>query len=336
MLTPALVVDPGRLRANILSMASVLAKAGLALRPHFKTSKSLRVAQLQADAGAVGFTCATPAEVDALLTAGHRDLFWAHAPVGPKAALAAEFNRRGRVVVAVDSVDLVDLLEPAVPVRIEVDTGLGRTGVAPEDAVTLARHIAHRGFELDGVYTHEGQLYTVTGDREEAGQDAARTLVETAEAVRADGIPVPVVSVGSTPGWDSAPFVPGVTEARPGTYVFGDANQVRLGSQRLDDTALTLLATVVSTPRDGTAIVDAGVKALGSERHAETGFGLVLGHDVGFTRAFEEHGVLEGPGAPLLRVGDTVRILPNHACVTVNMWSSLRVGDETWPTVARY
>jgi D-serine deaminase-like pyridoxal phosphate-dependent protein len=330
-MTPALLVDRARLEANVAAMAEAMRRAGVALRPHFKTSKSLEVARLQADAGAVGFTCATPAEVDALLEAGHRDLFWAHAPVGPKAALAAEFNRRGRVIVAVDSAELVDGLAPGIPVRIEVDTGLGRTGVAAAEVPALARRIRDRGLELDGVYTFEGQAYTAP-DRAAAAVRAAQELVAVAETLRADGIAAPSVSVGSTPGAASAPFVAGVTEARPGTYVFADAGQVRLGSQRLGDCALTVAATVIRVG-DAGAVVDAGTKALGSERAPDGTFGIVPEHDGVVAAAWEEHGLITGASG--LSVGDVVHIVPNHACITVNMWSRMLAGDETWAVVAR-
>ena len=355
--TPALVIDRSRLEANVARMAAAMDAAGVALRPHFKTSKLIEVATLQVAAGAVGFTCSTPEEVDALLTAGFTDLFWAHAPVGPKAELAAAFNERGRVAIGLDSVELAAPLGAAalargvaVPVLIEVDTGLGRTGVAASDALALAQAIAGiEGIVLDGVYMHEGQLAGLGGTREElraAGAAAAESLVAVAEQVRAAGIPLSVVSVGSTPGWDSAPLVEGVTEARPGTYVFSDANQLRLESTTLEQCALTVLTSIISTQRENAAIIDAGIKAMSSDRsNRGNTFGLALTTDgeldrnLEFSVAYEEHGRLDG--AHGFVVGDTVRILPNHACGVVNMWSSVNVIDgsgaiETWSPVARH
>jgi D-serine deaminase-like pyridoxal phosphate-dependent protein len=357
--TPALIIDRARMESNIARMSAAMAAVGVALRPHFKTSKLIEVARLQLDAGAVGFTCATPEEVDALLSAGITDLFWAHGPVGAKARLAAEFNRRGRVAIGVDSVDLVhpvasaaEALGVMVPVRLEVDTGLGRTGVRPEDAVDVAQRVAALpGIEFEGVYTHEGQLASVAGDRSDirsAGVSAGQVLVAAADAIREAGTPMRVVSVGSTPGWDSAPAVPGVTEARPGTYVFGDANQLRLESVTIDQCALTVLTSVVSTQRDGAVIVDAGIKAMSSDRsNRGSTFGLPLTADreldeaVEFPIAYEEHGTLAGDGVSGLRVGDTVSILPNHACGVVNMWGTVHVLDDdgttqTWHPVSRH
>lgn len=357
MTTPALVIDRTRLEANITRMAEAMDAAGVALRPHFKTSKLIEVATMQAAAGAVGFTCSTPEEVDALLSAGFTDLFWANSPVGAKADLAASFNQRGRVAVGLDSIELARPLGAAalarnvvVPVLIEVDTGLGRTGVVASDALALAREVvAIEGLALEGLYMHEGQLAGLSGTREElraAGQDAAVALVVVAEEIRAAGIPLSVVSVGSTPGWDSAPLVDGVTEARPGTYVFGDANQLRLESVSLDQCALTVVSSVISTQRQNAVIIDAGIKAMSSDRsNRGNSYGLPLtasgeiDSTLEFSVAYEEHGRLDGNHH--LVVGDTVRILPNHACGVVNMWSLVNVIDgsgaiHTWSPVARH
>ncbi|MDZ8274872.1 alanine racemase [Microbacterium aquimaris] len=358
--TPALVIDRARMDANIQAMADRMRTAGIALRPHFKTSKMIEVARRQREAGAVGFTCATLNEVEALLEAGYTDLFWAHAPATPaKLHRIVEANRRGRVIVGLDSIHLVRALSDqataagiTVPVRVEIDTGLRRTGVTAEQALEVARAVATLpGVALDGVYMHEGQLASLPGDRDDlrhAGAAAAASLVAAAELIRAEGIAVPAVSVGSTPGWDSAPFVEGVTEARPGTYVFFDANQWRLGSAPLDACALHLHTTVISTVRDGEAAIDAGIKALSSDgSNRDRSFGLVVDdggaplEDLEFVRAYEEHGVLDGPAADTMRVGERLRILPNHACGVVNMWSRIAIVDDTdvvdmWTPVARH
>lgn len=358
--TPVLVIDRSRMDANIQAMAERMRTAGIALRPHFKTSKMIEVARRQHDAGAVGFTCATLAEVDALLDAGFDDLFWAHAPAtSHKRRRVIDANRRGRVIVGLDSTDLVELLAAeadaagvTVPVRVEVDTGLRRTGVTADEAVEIARAVtALSGVHLDGVYTHEGQLASMRGERDElrdAGRAASSALVAAAEAIRAAGIDVPTVSVGSTPGWDSAPFVGGVTEARPGTYVFFDANQWRLGSAALDQCALHLHTTVISAVRPQQAAIDAGIKSLSSDgSNRDSTFGVVVDEagipvaELDFTRAYEEHGMLDGPAADTMRVGERLRILPNHACGVVNMWSRIAVVDDTevvglWTPVARH
>ncbi|MEU1387837.1 MULTISPECIES: alanine racemase [unclassified Nonomuraea] len=349
--TPALLIDHDRLVRNIEEMSALAASAGVRLRPHFKASKCLDVARLQLDHGAIGFTCATAAEVTALLEAGIRDLIWAHQPVGPA---KVDFAVRAGVPVALDSVEVARPLAAAAraagrrqPYLIEVDTGLGRAGVAPEDALALAAELAALpSLELRGVLTHEGHLMTYLGDR--PGMDKAGTLVGevlagVAAELRAAGHPCEIVSVGSTPGATTAPFVPGVTEARAGTYVFYDGNQVALGTAGLSRTALTVLTRVVSTPREGVAIVDAGLKAMSSDASVTgSGFGLVIDRpSLTFAKANEEHGYLTGEGVAALRVGDLLRILPNHGCGVVNMWSRAHVveGDTAvarWPITGRH
>lgn len=356
--TPALLVDVERMERNVARMAAAIGAAGVALRPHVKTSKLLQVIGRQRDAGAVGFTCATPGEVDALLRAGFDDVLWAHQPVGAaKVAFALDAHRRataagGRLRVALDSRAAAEPLSRAaveagveLPFLLEVDTGLGRAGVAPEAVAQAAHALALPGLRLEGAMTHEGHAGAHVGDRaaiERTARAAAEAMVGAGEVLRALGVADPVVSVGSTPGAASAPFVPGVTEARPGTYVFYDANQVAMESATWDDCAVTVLARVVSRPRADVAIVDAGLKAMSGDGAAggRRGWGRPLGLDADFTVAFEEHGVLAGPGAGALRVGDLVRVVPNHVCGAVNMWSqahAVRDGEvmERWSIVGR-
>lgn len=356
--TPALVVDRAVIERNIAEMAQSMRDLGVALRPHWKTSKMVEAARLQQQAGCAGFTCATPAEVDCLLDHGYTDLTWAHQPVGPsKAAFAVAANRRGTVRVALDSLEAAAPLAEAakgagvvVPYLIEVDTGLGRAGVAPDQVVGLAGKLASlAGLKFEGAITHAGHLSGFGDDRsglEREGRAVGRTMVKIAQALGKAGFSVTTVSVGSTPGSTSTPAVPGITEARPGTYVFNDANQVTLGSTDLSGCALTVAARVVSAPRPGEAIIDAGSKAMSSDGPTSgVGFGRVIAEDgryadLDFFKANEEHGFLRGPEVRTLGVGDLVRIVPNHACATVNMWSqAVVVGEdgnlEEWKVRAR-
>ncbi|TDV57785.1 alanine racemase [Actinophytocola oryzae] len=355
--TPALLVDVDRLDRNIAAMAKSFAGSEVALRPHAKTSKCWEVARRQLDAGAVGMTCSTAAEVTWLRAHGVTDLLWANVPVGPgKVALAVEVARQGGLTVTLDSVEAARPLSTAaaeagvtVPFLLEVNTGHARLGVEPDHAVAAAEAItALPGLRLRGVLTHEGHI-AASADRtslEEAGTAAGERLVAVGEALRLAGHPIDVVSVGSTPGATSAPFVAGVTEARPGTYAYHDANQVRLGSTTIDRCALTVLARVVSVQRDGRAIIDAGVKAMSSDTIAVAGSVGVAVDPAGvplpgvtFAEANEEHGFLFHSGG--FAVGDLVRLVPNHACGTTNMWSHAYAVRRTevlaeWPIAARY
>lgn len=359
--TPTLLVDVERLERNIASLADLYATVGVAARPHVKTSKCWQVASRQLASGASGFTCSTPAEVAWLRRHGVSDLLWAQQPVGPaKVAFVVETIRAsGPFLVALDSVAAATPLAEAavaagisVPFLIEVDTGHGRAGVAPERLSQRARELAALdGLELRGIMTHEGHLARHVADRARLEDVARRTgekMAQLAGELRRDGYRIDIVSVGSTPGATSVPLVPGITEARAGTYVYFDANQLRLGSATLEDCALTVLSRVITTQRDGTAIIDAGIKAMSSDTIAAAGsLGIVCDTSnrplpgVVFGDGNEEHGFLTGPGADALSVGDIVRIVPNHACGTANMFGQLyacsgHTAVQRWEISARH
>ncbi|MGX1933179.1 alanine racemase [Microbacterium resistens] len=352
--TPVVVIDRSILDRNIAAMAAHARACGVSLRPHWKTTKAVEAARRQLDAGAVGLTTATAAEMLALADGVSPSVFWAYPPVGRErvdAVLSA--CRSTEVIVGTDSVEAVrELADRAhragfrIPVRLDVDTGLHRTGVAPEGAVDAARALAALpGVDVEGVWTHEGHVQGVGADaqrRRLTGLAAGRLLVETAEAIRADGIEVRSVSVGSTPGARSAPTVPGVTEARPGTYVLGDENQVRIGTVDPADVAVSVRSRVLSTQPSEWAIIDAGIKAMSSDgsTHGDGRIGTVVSEGGGVVvTGHEEHGFLRGAANP--RVGDVVHIRPNHACGLMNMHAEAAVVadgvvEEVWRIRARH
>jgi len=340
--TPALLVDLDRLAANIDGMAVMARASGLDLRPHFKTHKSVEIARRQIAAGAIGMTVAKLDEAEALVEGGITDVLVAYEIVSePKLRRAMALAARARLAFAIDSVAGARALARAaeaaglrVRAWIEIDCGLRRCGVQPADAAPLAAAVARlAGIELDGVFTHAGNAYAATSReqieciaREEAG-----SVREAAAAIRAKGIPVRVVSVGSTPTAEFVAREPGVTELRPGNYVFYDATQVALGTVPPESCALTVAATVVSRPTPERAVIDAGSKTLGLDKGAHgtsllTDYGrLVDGKADGkgaLERLSEEHGMLRvAPDSPL-GPGDRVRVVPNHACTIGNMGRS--------------
>lgn len=359
--TPVLLADTARLAANIAAMAASVGGAGVALRPHVKTSKCWEVARRQLAAGAIGFTCSTAAEVAWLRGHGVADLLWAQQPVGaPKVDFViATIKESGPFTVALDSVEAAAPLSAAaqaagveVPYLIEVNTGHGRAGTVPEEAAALAGRLAGLpGLALRGIMTHEGHLARYAGDRaalEAAGRETGRLMAGLGADLRAAGHRADVVSVGSTPGATSTALTPGVTEARPGTYVYYDANQVRLGSAAIEDCALSVLTRVISTQRDGVAITDAGIKAMSSDTIAAAGsLGIACDLDgvpvpgLAFTDGNEEHGFVSVASPGQLSVGDMLRIIPNHACGTVNMFGRLLAvrdgaATEWWQICARH
>jgi D-serine deaminase-like pyridoxal phosphate-dependent protein len=337
--TPRLVVDLDRLDRNIERMARLAADAGVALRPHAKTHKLLAVAERQLAAGCQGLTVAKLGEAELFAANGMRDLFIAYPVWGArKWERLCQLAVTADIRVGADSYEVFQGISAAaiahalaIPVRIEVDTGFGRCGVQTTDeARALARSIAKLpGVRLVGVMSFAGQLYQEPRSRrhEAAVQDAAR-LVEVAESLRADGFDVPEVSVGSTPSAAYIRDMPGVTELRPGTYVFSDRDQVALGWGTLDDCALTAMATVVSRPTPTRAIIDAGTKTLSSDQaSAIDGWGDLRHHpDWRLVSLSEEHGVLDvpaGSGGP--SIGTPVEVIPNHACGALNLHDRVAV-----------
>jgi D-serine deaminase-like pyridoxal phosphate-dependent protein len=334
--TPAVLVDLGVVERNLASMQARANASGVKLRPHAKTHKAPLIGRMQIAAGASGLTLAKVSEAEVFARAGFDDIFLGYPIFGAdKARRLLALSERVRIAVGADSVEgarsLGEVFHAAgrrLPVRLKIDCGYHRVGVPPEKALETARRIAELpGVLLDGLFTHGGHGYGGATPDEVAriGLDEGRIVAETAGTLRAAGVPIGEVSLGSTPTVKSAVTQRGVTECRPGTYVYNDFSQVSLGSCGLEECALTVLATVVSVPATDRAVVDAGSKTLSSDplRPRAGGHGLVLGRKTRVARLSEEHGVLQVEPGEAFRVGERVRILPNHACVVSNLHDRL-------------
>jgi len=334
--TPSVLVDLDVLESNVRVMQERARAAGLKLRPHAKTHKSPEVGRLQLAAGAAGLTLAKTSEAEVFASLGFEDIFLGYPIFGAdKARRLLALSDRILLAVGADSVDgaksLGDVFHAAgrrLPVRLKIDCGYHRVGVAPEAAVAVATRIAELpGIAFAGVFTHGGQGYAGRTPEEvaEAGHLEGRVVAAAADAIRAAGLPVGEVSLGSTPTARAGMSQRGVTETRPGTYVYNDFSQVQLGSCRLEDCAMTILATVVSSPAADRAVVDAGSKTLSNDplRPEGPGHGAVLGRRSRLARLSEEHGVIAVEPGEAFAVGERVRILPNHACIVSNLHDSL-------------
>jgi D-serine deaminase-like pyridoxal phosphate-dependent protein len=343
--TPTLVIDESVLDANIARMADFTARAGLALRPHVKTHKSIEIARRQLAAGAVGITVATLSEALIFSEAGCTNIFLAY-PLWideSKAAMLARVVDRSSVLLGVDSVDgaaqiadtgLADTGRLAV--LIEIDSGHHRSGVRPDEAGALAAAVRNVGLEVAGVFTFPGHSYSPT-TRQTAAVDEHEALSIAVASLADHGIVARVVSGGSTPSLEFTEASV-LTEVRPGVYVFGDAQQWELGTIESGDIALTALATVVSRSPDH-LILDAGSKVLGVDRGAySTGFGRLLDYpDARITALSEHHATVIGVELPR---GSRVRVVPNHCCAAVNLADEylMAAPDGTakwWPVNAR-
>ncbi len=355
--TPAVVVDRGLVQRNIDAMAADARAGGKLLRPHAKTHKMLEVARMQLAAGSRGLQVAKIGEAEALLPSGVDDIFVGYPIVGAqKIARLLDLAEKVQVSISLDDLAVAEPIARAarargmtLPVLLEINTGMDRVGVTPDRAVATARRLADLpGLRIRGVKTHEGQALSRsanTADTEREAYAACALMVATAEAIRADGIPCPEVSLGCTGTARFDVRAPGVTEVRPGTYVFYDATQVAHGQATFADVAAWVVATVVSRPDDQRAVIDAGSKVLSSDRLNQKDAPVMMGRlidrpDHHVVRVNEEHGVIATPPGSTLRIGDRVAVVPSHICPVINLTDEVLVADDgalvdTWRVAAR-
>jgi D-serine deaminase-like pyridoxal phosphate-dependent protein len=362
--TPAVVIDRPILEANIAAGAALARQHKLALRPHIKTHKSPAVAQLQLAAGAAGVTASKTDEALVFIEAGIPSVTVAYplidrAKIGRLIRSAKAHGTDLRIVA--DSTDGIAALSDAarmqshrLPVFLKVDVGLHRCGVDP--ALPASRDLAlaldrSPDLRFAGLLAHAGHAYgagTPEGVHKIAGEERT-LLLDFAAGLRKAGLEVPEISVGSTPTVFLNDGFDGLTEARPGNYVFMDMTQLALGVARPEQVALSVLATVISR-NDRYAIVDAGSKVMSSDRGPHgadnlRGFGTVLALEapeapaMTLVRLSEEHGFIEHGGSDL-KIGARVRIIPNHACPVANLADRYALigadgGMEYWPIEAR-
>jgi len=344
--TPHLSIDGAKMKKNIEKMAAIAERNGVALRPHVKTHKIPAIAQAQVEAGAAGIMVVKVSEAEVMADARLEDVFIAYPLVtDSKIRRAVELAQKlKKIIVGVDSLEGARRLSTAagdqvMEVRLEVDTGLRRTGVAYDEAVELAREIdAFDNLDLSGIYTYRGAVLggSPTLDRKNARLEEGDLMVSLADRMREREIDIRDVSLGSTPTAKYAAEVEGVTEIRPGTYVFYDRMQARLGACSLEECAATVVCTVVSRPHEDLAVIDGGSKTFatdvqpGIEPLNLEGFGHVVGYPgTTLERLTEEHGMLTVTGEHALKVGDTLRIIPNHVCSTVNLHDEVYLVGES-------
>jgi D-serine deaminase-like pyridoxal phosphate-dependent protein len=329
--TPVPLVDLDRLTSNLDRVAAYADDHGLALRPHTKTHKSPRILASQLARGAVGATVATRREAEVMASVAD-DILLAYPAVGPThAARVAAVAGRVSLTVALDSERaLVDLAEACAEagheagVLVEADVGMGRCGVArPKDAVALARLARERdGVRYRGLAFYPGHIRQPPAEQDDDLEALQRRLGAFVDALEEADLAPGKVSGGSTPTLWSSHRIHGQTEIRPGTYVYNDRTTAAIGACGWDDCAYAVLATVVSVAVAGQAVVDAGSKALGREplrAGVDAGLGALLDRpEVVVARASEEHGILDLSRTEWRpSVGERVRIVPNHVCVSV-------------------
>jgi D-serine deaminase-like pyridoxal phosphate-dependent protein len=354
--TPVQVIDLDKLDANIRAMQSAIDGTAARLRPHIKTHKIPQIALLQAAAGGHGIAASKVAEAEVFAAAGFTDIVVAYPVVGPeKWRRLAVLARTCRVTVNVDSEHAARGLSEAATaigttllVQIDVDTGFHRCGVQPEDAQRMCRLVmAMPGLKLDGITTHRSAFFPDHGGRPvaELGREEGEIMVAIAERLRKADIPIREVTCGSTPTAVAAAAVPGVTEVRAGTYVFGDLIMAGVGAMPRENIALSIISTVQSRPHPGRATVDGGMKTFMGEAFPSPpkflrGFGEAVNLPVHLEGLTEEHGLVALTPEVQPEIGDRISFFPNHVCTTVNLSDEVvgvRNGrvEVVWPVAAR-
>lgn len=365
--TPSLVLDSARLARNAERMRKRATGLNVSLRPHLKTSKSAEVARV-AHGGKTGpVTVSTLAEAEYFAGHGFADILYAVGIVPDKLARAAALMARGvdlKIVtdepdVARAIVDRGEALGAKFRVLIEVETGGERAGVLPDspEIMAIGETLARAGM-LAGVMAHAGHSYGAesVSEIEEIAEAERAGVVRAAERLRGAGHRVDIVSVGSTPTALHAKHLAGVTEMRPGVYLFFDLFQLGLGMCTPEDIAVGVLASVTGhrTARKQ-MLLDAGGLALskdvGANRHIDgVGYGYVRKPGAALPRrplavldVHQEHGIVAAPrGLDAIEpfpyaeypVGAKVLVMPNHVCMTSAMYDRYHVIDGSDEIVA--
>lgn len=343
IITPSLLLDLGRVKRNAARISDIASRNGARLRPHIKTHKSIEVAQIQTAGHDGAITVSTLAEARDFSANGFSDITYA-VPIEPgKFADAIEILRSGvKLNLLTDNPESAQLLDEAAgragvkfDVFVKIDCGTHRVGVEPHtpEAVDIPRQLSDaKNLHFAGILTHAGHSYDVKTVEEikAVARHERDVMVEHAAKLRGLGIEVPTVSIGSTPTINHIDHLEGIDEVRPGNYIFFDNYQATLGSCGFDDCALTVLAAVVH--RDASRrkiVIDAGGIAMSKDRgpvglDPQCGYGRVLDLDgvetgLRLDSLSQEHGVMHAPDDAVFnrfKVGDRVRILANHSCMT--------------------
>jgi D-serine deaminase-like pyridoxal phosphate-dependent protein len=341
--TPAILIERRTLEKNMADMQSLAQRNNVNLRVHIKTHKIPELARLQLQHGAVGIAVAKLGEAEIMAAAGIKDIQIANIMVGKdKIRRLVRLNRICRLSVAVDSVENVREISAAferernpIGILIKVNSGLNRCGSDSLEEITQLLKAVERLKSLNvlGLMNHAGHAYGATNRKEvqAIGRSEGKLLVDYARKLRAAGYEMKVLSVGSTPTAPYCSRVKGITELRVGNYLFNDMTQVALGTVPIGRCALSILATVISVHEGNRVVIDTGSKALALDKGAHgreilKGYGHIISTGDHITRLSEEHGIIDIP-AGKYKLGQKVRIIPNHACTVMNLFDDAYLVD---------
>ena len=349
--TPCVLIEQSRVERNVDRMQAAADARGLRLRPHAKTHKSVDLARMQIGRGAVGICCAKLGEAEVFAGAGIEDIRLPYPlnPVNAPRVLALLDRTHLSFIVDHPAVsrgwsEAMQAARKEVDVLVKVDVGLHRCGIDPEaaGAVDFVAAVAQLpGLRFRGLLSHAGHAYGADSPSaaEQIAATEARTMTALAEGVRARGIAVEEISVGATPTVRFSVEQPGLTELRPGNYIYFDRTQVALGAASWEDCALSVLARVVTRPAPDRIILDCGSKTLTTDQARGSGnpagYGAVCrtlddtrpDEALLVERLSEEHATVRVLGSTPLQPGDLVRVIPNHSCVVSNLVDAVWLVD---------
>lgn len=344
--TPALLIDLDVMERNLQRVAEYAGRHKLNLRPHIKTHKIPELARKQLQLGAIGLTCAKVGEAEVMLEAAPPEILLAYPVFGEsKLKRLMEVARKTRVLVALDDLETARPLSAAaqaagveIGVLAEFDAGLHRVGVGDERLPALLDGLrALPGLRVRGITCYPGHIKSLDAAGEAALDELSALISRIAPGHE-------IVSGGSTPALFESHKVKGLTEIRPGTYIFNDRNTVAAGACSNEDCAVTIMATVVSTARDGQMIIDGGSKTFSSDRMSagDNGtWGEIREAPLArFHKMNEEHGYVALERGEHFRIGDRVHVVPNHVCVAMNLHETVygirgEQVEEIWKVKAR-
>lgn len=347
--TPSLILDSIILKRNIKNMMNFAKKHNINLRPHTKTHKCPEIAKMQLKSGAIGIAVAKVSEAEIMVKAGIKDIQIANEVVDPKKIMKlVSLLENCKITVAVDNKKNVETISQlmkenncSIDVLVDIDVGLHRCGISykiPDKIISFIKFINSKPYiNFKGILTHAGQVYKSKNIKQvkQIGLFEGREMVKLAKLIRKKGFECDTVSVGSTPTARFAGTVEGVTEIRPGNYIFHDNIQVSMGVADISNCALRVLSSVISIPTKNRVIIDAGSKSLGVEKgkgNLIKGYGNIINKKASIKKLSEEHGFIGNIQNKVnFKLVERIQIIPNHACFTVNLYDkiiSFRDGKE--------
>ncbi|WP_017186165.1 alanine racemase [Alkalibacillus haloalkaliphilus] len=343
MITPYVKLDQKKIDRNIIEMIDGLKKYGIDHRPHVKPHKSVEIANLQLERGAIGITCATLTEVEVMAAHGFDDILLAIPLIGDDQweklnSILSKYPINFKTIVdsryGIEGLNRIGmLLNQKINVLIDIDSGGHREGIQLDDLVSFYREVESKEFvAYNGLFTYYGHIYAYPHEEHpEKTREEAAILKEGKEVLQNIGVESPVLSGGSTGSSVNPEQLEGITESRAGNYVFYDMNAVHAGIITPDRCALRVVAKVISKPLEGKATIDAGSKAITSDMPLKgSDFGYVVSNpELTIVKLNEEHGFVEyNPDETTVEVGEYVEIIPNHACVIPNLYHEVFVSHD--------